>query len=52
MTKGSSNDPKNFVRDVNTVGHWGNGDYQVIVRELNDIGYLTYLIRQSHDKNE
>ena len=51
MRKGALNDPKDFARDVSSVGHWGNGDYQVVLSDLNDIGYLTSLVRQSYDKN-
>jgi predicted transport protein len=51
MRIGTLNDPRNFARDVSSVGHWGNGDYQVVLNNLNDVGYLTSLIRQSYDKN-
>jgi len=51
MSKGALNDPRNFARNVSTVGHWGNGDYEVIVSDLTEIGYLSSLIRQSYDKN-
>jgi predicted transport protein len=51
MRKGTLNDPKNIARDVSSVGHWGNGDYQIAVNELRDFGYLMSLIRQSYDKN-
>jgi predicted transport protein len=51
MKKGTLNDPKNISRDVSTVGHWGNGDYEVIVNDSSNIGYVLSLIRQSYDKN-
>jgi predicted transport protein len=51
MRKGTLNDPKNLARDVSSVGHWGNGDYQIVVSELSNLGYLLSLIRQSYDKN-
>jgi predicted transport protein len=51
MKKGSLNDPKKIARDVSTIGHWGNGDYELQIKESTDIGYLLSLIRQSYDKN-
>ena len=51
MRKGTLNDPRNLARDVSSVGHWGNGDYQVIVTDSSNAGYLSSLIRQSYDKN-
>src|SRR5437867_4706702 len=51
MRKGTLNDPRNFAKDVSSVGHWGNGDYQVIMNQPSDLGYLLSLIRQSYDKN-
>jgi len=51
MKKGTLNDPKNMARDVSNVGHWGNGDYEVIVNDSSNIGYTLSLIRQSYDKN-
>jgi predicted transport protein len=51
MEKGTLNDPKNLARDVSHVGHWGNGDYEIIIKEQPDIGYALSLIRQSYEKN-
>ena len=31
LPKGELDDPQNMARDVSEVGHWGNGDYQVLV---------------------
>jgi predicted transport protein len=51
MKKGTLNDSKNLARDVLNVGHWGNGDYQITIKESSDIGYALSLIRQSYEKN-
>ena len=51
LRKGTLNDPKKFARDVSSVGHWGNGDFEIVLNELTDIGYLISLIRQSYDTN-
>lgn len=40
-------DPKNLMRDVSNTGHWGNGDYEVIVKTTNDLEYLLSLIKQA-----
>jgi len=49
--KGAINDPKNLARDVSSIGHWGNGDYEITIKESIDIGYLMSLIRQSFEAN-
>jgi len=51
LKKGNLNDPKKFARDVSSVGHWGYGDYEIKLENLNDLGYVLTLIRQSYDKN-
>jgi predicted transport protein len=45
------NDPKRLIRDVSNIGHWGTGNYEVILRESKDIGYVLSLIRQAYDEN-
>jgi predicted transport protein len=45
------NDPKKLIRDVSNIGHWGTGNYEVILRESKDIGYVLSLIRQAYDEN-
>ena len=47
LKKGQLNDPKGLMRDVSSVGHWGNGDYQVIVKNDDDLEYLMSLIKQA-----
>jgi predicted transport protein len=51
IKKGLLNDPKKMSRDVSNVGHWGNGDYEIVVKQTSDIGYVLSLIRQSYDTN-
>ncbi|MCI6216375.1 MAG: DUF5655 domain-containing protein [Mollicutes bacterium] len=38
-------------KDGNKIGHWGNGDYQVLLKEPEELDYLMTLIRQSYKKN-
>lgn len=47
LKKGSLDDPKKVARDVSTIGHWGNGDYEVSVKNTEDLQYLLYLIEQA-----
>ena len=48
---GLLNDPKGIARDVSKVGHWGNGDYEVVVKNTSEMGYVNSLIRQSYENN-
>ena len=51
LSKGELDDPKNMARDVSEVGHWGNGDYQVLVESSEKLDYLMTLIKQSYAKH-
>ena len=44
-------DPKQLARDVSNIGHWGNGDYQLQIKDDEDIEYIMSLIKQSYKKN-
>lgn len=47
LTKGSLDDSKGLMRDVSDTGHWGNGDYEVVVNDTKDLEYIMSLIKQS-----
>lgn len=51
LPKGSLDDPKKVARDVSEVGHWGNGDYQVLVESSDELDYLMTVIKQSFAKH-
>jgi len=51
LHKGQLDDPRDISKDVSNVGHWGNGDYEVIIKPDDDLDYLMTLIRQSHEIN-
>lgn len=51
LSKGELDDPKNIVQDVSEIGHWGNGDYQIQIRNDEQIEYIISLVRQSYKKN-
>ena len=52
MYKSELNDPKSLARDVANVGHWGNGDYELQIKDDEQLIYITDLIRQSWMKNK
>lgn len=39
-----------FIKDVSDIGHWGNGDYEIILKSKNDIEKALPFIIQSYDK--
>lgn len=45
---GSLNDTKNIFRDVSNIGHWGNGDYEILLTNDNDIEYVFSIIKQGY----
>lgn len=47
IKKGDLDDPKNLMRDVSNIGHWGNGDYEVVVNDTKNLEYLMSLIKQA-----
>lgn len=52
MRKGELNDPMGKARDVSTIGHWGNGDYEIVIKDDTNLDYVIYLIKQSYEKNK
>lgn len=50
MKKGELDDPKNHCRDVSTIGHYGNGDYDFSVNDSTDLDYIMFLVKQSYNK--
>jgi predicted transport protein len=51
VKQGDLKDPTSIATDVSTIGHWGNGDYQVLVTDNEILDYLMTLIRQSYRIN-
>lgn len=47
LKKGILDDPKNLMRDVSNIGHWGNGDYELVVKNTDDLEYIMSLIKQA-----
>lgn len=50
LKRGQLDDPKKLARDVSSVGHWGNGDYEIIVSDTTDLEYVMSLIKQAINK--
>ena len=38
---------RKISRDVSSVGHWGNGDYEVVVDDTKNLEYVMSLIKQA-----
>lgn len=49
---GQLDDPKNLAKDVSNVGHWGNGDYEIIVKDTENLEYTMSLIKQAIKLNK
>ena len=47
LKKGILDDPKNLMRDVSNIGHWGNGDYELVIKNTDDLEYIMSLIKQA-----
>jgi len=52
MSKGELDDSKNITRDVSTTGHWGNGDFEIQVKDDENLEYILSLVKQSIKKNQ
>lgn len=52
MKKGSLNDPLKLTKDISEIGHWGNGDYCIVIDKKDDIDNVIPLIKQSLKTNK
>lgn len=52
LRRGELEDPRKLARDVSSIGHWGNGDYEIALRDDRNIDYIIGLIKQSLEKNK
>ena len=48
---GEINDSIGIARIVKNVGHWGNGDYEIVVKDNESFDYIISLIKQSYKIN-
>lgn len=47
LKKGQLDDPKGLMKDVSETGHWGNGDYETIVTNTENLEYIMSLAKQA-----
>ncbi|HOP05180.1 MAG TPA: DUF5655 domain-containing protein [Tenuifilaceae bacterium] len=47
LKKGNLDDPKKITRDVSETGHWGNGDYELLITNTENIEYIMSLVKQA-----
>lgn len=47
LKKGNLDDPKKITRDVSQTGHWGNGDYELLITNTNNLEYIMSLVKQA-----
>lgn len=47
LKKGKLDDPKKLMRDVSKTGHQGNGDYEVTVKDTENLEYIMSLVKQA-----
>jgi len=54
VRSGELEDPKGIATDFTKPkkGHWGNGDYEIIVRTKEDLPYAMSLIEQAYQKSQ
>lgn len=50
LKAGELDDPKGLARDVQNIGHWGNGDYEIQVSDTKDLEYIMSLVKQALPK--
>jgi predicted transport protein len=43
-------DPRDICRDVTSLGRWGNGDVEVLLKSPHEIPYIMGLVRQSFER--
>lgn len=48
--KGELDDPKNITRDVSSIGHWGNGDYEILIKDDGQLEYILSLVKEGYKK--
>ncbi len=51
LKAGQLKDDLKKARLINEIGHWGNGDYEIVVEDVESLNYVMSLIKQSYDIN-
>jgi predicted transport protein len=53
LRSGELDDPRNVVRDLSKpkpIGHWGNGDYEINIKNQSEVPYVLGLVEQAFAK--
>jgi predicted transport protein len=50
LKRGELNDFQNLTEDISEKGHWGNGEYRIWIKSMEEIDYGFSLIKQSFKK--
>lgn len=50
--EGVLDDSKKMAKNVAKIGHWGNGDYELTVRNLDGLEYILSLIKDAYNSNK
>ena len=51
LKPGELDDPKELARNVSNVGHWGSGDYEILLNPGDELDYPMVLIKQAYRKH-
>jgi len=49
LDKEELDDPKDLVKDVSTIGHYGTGDSEILLKSKEEIPYVISLIKQGYN---
>ena len=52
MRKGTLSDPSGITSDISSVGHWGNGDYIISLKDVSQLDDAIEIIRESYNSNK
>ena len=47
LKAGQLDDPKKLARDISTIGHTGNGDYEIQFSDTTNLEYIMSLVKQA-----
>lgn len=50
VKKGGLDDAKKIARDISSIGHWGNGDYEIKIVDDKNLEYIMSLVKQAIDE--
>lgn len=46
VKNGKLDDPKKLFQDISTQGHWGNGDYRIVISDDKNLEYILSVIKE------